>query len=254
MNREVEFAKTLETVRRMAKEQNNVIAQEQVREAFRKLELSEEQLELVYDYLRKHQIGIGEPVDPMDSLTQEDTDYLSLYLEELKGLEEAGRGETEAVTLSAMAGDMQAKARLVELYLPRVVEVARLYAGQGVFLEDLIGEGNVALAMGVEMLGCLESREEVQGMLGKMMMDAMEDLIGRTLQEAELDRQILTKVNEVNEKAKELAESLLRKVSIAELAEETGIPVEEIREALRISAASIEYLETEEENSETDTI
>lgn len=254
MNREVEFAKTLETVRRMAKEQNNVIAQEQVREAFRKLELSEEQLELVYDYLRKHQIGIGEPVDPMDSLTQEDTDYLSLYLEELKGLEEAGRGETEAVTLSAMAGDMQAKARLVELYLPRVVEVARLYAGQGVFLEDLIGEGNVALAMGVEMLGCLESREEVQGMLGKMMMDAMEDLIGRTLQEAELDRQVLTKVNEVNEKAKELAESLLRKVSIVELAEETGIPVEEIREALRISAASIEYLETEEENSETDTI
>ena len=51
------------------------------------------------------------------------------------------------------------------------------HAGQGVFLEDLIGEGNVALTMGVTMLGSLEEPSEAEGMLAKMMMDAMEEYI-----------------------------------------------------------------------------
>lgn len=246
MNKEIEFAKTLEALRKTAKEQDHVLAREQVIEAFQELELAQEQLELVFDYLKKHQIGIGEPVDSMEYLTQEDTDYLKLYLEELETLEEISSGEAGAVTLSAMAQDAQAKAQLIQLYLPKVVEIAKLYAGQGVFVEDLIGEGNVALTMGVEMLGCLEKPEEVPAMLGKMMMDAMEDLIGRDLQETELDNQVLSKVNEVNDKARELAESLLRKITIKELAQESEMTEEEIREALRISAASIEYLEPEE--------
>lgn len=69
--------------------------------------------------------------------------------------------------LSAMAGDAQAQERLLTLMLPQVVDVAKLYAGQGVFLEDLIGEGNVALAMGVRMLGAMEHAAEAEAMLAK---------------------------------------------------------------------------------------
>ena len=56
---------------------------------------------------------------------------MDTYLEELEGIDKAGSGEKEAVTLSAMAGDKQAQARLAELFLPEVVEIAKLYSGQG---------------------------------------------------------------------------------------------------------------------------
>ena len=45
-----------------------------------------------------------------------------------------------------MAGEAGAVQLLTQMYLREVADVARLYAGQGVPLEDLIGEGNVALA------------------------------------------------------------------------------------------------------------
>ena len=59
-----------------------------------------------------------------------------------------------------MAGESDAQQRLIHLYLPKVVDIARLYAGQGVFLEDLIGEGNVALHSAVEYLNELKQAEK----------------------------------------------------------------------------------------------
>ena len=44
MNKEVLFAQTLEQVRKTAKEQGNCISEEQVKEAFAELDLSNEQL------------------------------------------------------------------------------------------------------------------------------------------------------------------------------------------------------------------
>lgn len=245
MDREILFAKTLEEVKRLAKEQGNCISQEQIKDAFAQMELEEEQLALVEDYLKKHKIGIGEPMNPEDYLTAEEVNYLDTYLEELKQLEEVSEGEKEAITLSAMAGDAQAQGRLIEIYLPQVVEIAKLYSGQGVYLEDLIGEGNVAVATGVTILGCLEHAREAQGMLGKMIMDAMEEYISDSLQESQTDKKVVDKVNEVSDQAKELAEALLRKVTIEELAAETKLSEEAIREAVRMSGGNIEYIEKE---------
>ena len=53
MNKEVLFAKTLEEVRKTAKEQGNCISEEQVKDAFAELDLSGEQLQMVFDYLLK---------------------------------------------------------------------------------------------------------------------------------------------------------------------------------------------------------
>lgn len=245
MDREILFAKTLEEVKKLAKEQGNCISQEQIKKAFAQMGLETEQLALVEDYLKKHRIGIGEPVNPEDYLTEEEINYLDAYLEELELLAEVSEGEKEAITLSAMAGDTQAQGKLIEIYLPQVVEIAKLYSGQGVYLEDLIGEGNVAVAAGVAMLGCLEHAEEAQGMLGKMIMDAMEEYIGDSLQESQTDKKAVDKVNEVSDQAKELAEALLRKVTVEELAAETELSEEAIREAIRMSGGHIEYIEKE---------
>ncbi|MBO5293253.1 MAG: hypothetical protein J6B10_08760 [Lachnospiraceae bacterium] len=240
---ELLFAKTLEGVIKRARAQNQVVSEEQVRKAFETLELSEEQLQMVFDYLKKHKIGIGEPVDLDEYLTEDDLDYLEMYLQDLSGLSEVSEGEKQAIILSAMAGDRDAKKRLIEIFLPEVVEVAKLYAGQGVFMEDLIGEGNMALTLGVEMLGCLETAEEAAGMLGKMMMDAMEDFIGEAGEEDEGGKELAERAEKLYGQAKELSESLLRKVTVEELSRETGVTEDEILDMLQVMGGSMDYIE-----------
>ena len=75
MNNEILFAKTLEAVRKKAREQGNVISKQQVEEAFAVLALEESQLELVYDYLKKNKIGIDENIDLDEYLSEEEKDY-----------------------------------------------------------------------------------------------------------------------------------------------------------------------------------
>lgn len=243
MEKELLFAKTLEYIKNVAKEQNHIVSREQVETAFMPLDFGPEQLEMVYDYLRKQKIGIEEAVDPDAFLSDEDVDYLDTYLEELKYLPKATSGEREAITLSAMAGDRDAQSRLIELFLPEVVEIAKLYAGQGAYLEDLIGEGNVALAMGVSMLGALENASEAEGMLAKMIMDGMEEYIGISMEQVKEDQKAIELVNKVSDAAKELSEDLRRKITPFELAKETDMDIEDIEEAIRLSGDTIEYFE-----------
>lgn len=243
---EIAFARTLEEVKKLARKQQGCISKEQVREAFKELELKEEQFQMIYDYLEKYKIGIGKPVDPEESLSEEEIDYLEEYKKQIADTEQVSSGEKEAMFLGAMAGESQAQRRLIDLYLPQVAEISKLYAGQGVFIEDLIGEGNLALSAAVTMLGCMEHAREAEGMLVQMIMDAMEECITGTAREMEKDRKVLEKVNHVADKARELAEDLHRKVTVEELARETGMSVKTIQEAMRMSGFAIEDIERDQ--------
>ena len=243
MSQELAFAKALEEVRSLAKEQGNCVSKEQIMEAFAELKLQEAQLEPIYEYLKTKNIGIGEPLDIEQVLSEEDKNYLTEYIESLSMLPKLTEGEKRAYTMAAIAGDAEGKLNILNEYLPQVVDIAKLYVGQGVLLEDLIGEGNVALATGVEMLGCLEQPEEADGMLGKMIMDAMEDYIDENTEAKKADQQVADKVNRISDMAKELAETLQRKISIEELALENEVAEEDIQEAIRLSGNKIEYFE-----------
>ena len=240
---EVRFAQILGQVRKLAKEQGNCISEEQVQDAFAELSLSDDQLSLVYDYLKKHKVGIGEPVDLDDYLTDGEMDYLEAYRKEIMLFGEISEGEKEAMILSAMAGEKASQERLIRFFLPKVADVARLYAGQGVLLEDLIGEGNLALTLGVTMLGAFEHAKESEGALMQMVMDAMERHIQEAVEEADKDKKAAGKVNQVADKARELAGELHRKVTAAELSEETGMSERYIDDAMRMSGFAIEDLE-----------
>ena len=240
---EVRFAQILGQVRKLAKEQGNCISEEQVPDAFGELSLSDDQLSLVYDYLKKHKVGIGEPVDLDDYLTDGEMDYLEAYRKEIMLFGEISEGEKEAMILSAMAGEKASQERLIRFFLPKVADVARLYAGQGVLLEDLIGEGNLALTLGVTMLGAFEHAKESEGALMQMVMDAMERHIQEAVEEADKDKKAAGKVNQVADKARELAGELHRKVTAAELSEETGMSERYIEDAMRMSGFAIEDLE-----------
>ena len=254
MNKEALFVQALQQIKELGKEQGGQISEIQLSEIFAEYEfdMDDAQKELVFDYLKKNGIGIGEPINPEDYLSKEEVDYLKEYLVEVEQLEKLSDGQKEAITMSAMAGDRDAQNKLIEVYLPYVAEVAKLYAGQGVFLEDLIGEGNVALAMGVTMLDCLEHPSEVQGMLGSMMMDAMEEYIKENVSEQQHDKKLADKVNKIAELAREVAEDLGRKVTPAELAEEKGVSVKAVLEAVRLSGNKIEDLDVSELDTEVD--
>lgn len=242
MNQETLFAQALERLTQTAKEQGNCISEEQLRETFAGLSFSEEQFEMVKAYLKQRSIGIGEPASLEEYLSEEEIDYLEDYLKQLEELPEVSEGEKEAITLSAMAGDSDAQNRLIQIFLPQVVEISKLYAGQGVFLEDLIGEGNVALTMGVTMLGALEHAAEAQGMLGKMIMDAMEDFIAENAEEAKKSRKMAERINKVADKANELAEELHRQITVEELIDETGMSRKAIEDAIRMSGNKIDAI------------
>ena len=242
MGREKEFTAILEQIKKKARAGQNFITSTEIEEAFSALSLSTEQMDMVYAYLRENKIGIDEPADMDAGLEEEERNYLDSYLEALTAIPGATEGEREAITLSAMAGDPDAVERLTELMLPEVPQIAKLYTGQGVSLEDLIGEGNVALSLGVTMLGALEHAHEARGMLGRMIMDAMEGCITASEAEEKADQKIADKVNKVADAANVLREELRRAVTVEELMEETGFSRKAIEDAVRISGGSIESI------------
>ncbi len=80
-------------------------------------------------------------------------------------------------------------------------------------------------------------------MLGKMMMDAMEDCIAAREADEKSDQKIADKVNKVADAANALQEELRRKVTVEELMEESGLSRKAIEDAIRISGGKIEAIE-----------
>ncbi|MDE7272936.1 MAG: hypothetical protein K2N95_07730 [Lachnospiraceae bacterium] len=239
---QINFANLLEELRDTARLQGNMLTSDQINEAFDEWQLDDGKLALIHEYFRKNHIGIDEPGDLEENLTGDDVNFLEMYLEELEELPPVSDGEKRAVMMSALAGDSDAQARLVEIFLPQVVEISKLYAGQGALVEDLIGEGNVAAASAVTLLECVEGIDEVEGFIGRMIMDAMEEFISDDSDNRQIDESVLNRVNEVNDKAKELYETLYRKVTAKEVADELGITEAEVQEAVKFSADNIDYI------------
>ena len=177
-------------------------------------------------------------------LSKEEQAFLTEYEQMLSGIEIPSEDILTAIKIQAMAGERGAQQDLATFYLPKVIDLARLYAGQGVFLEDLIGAGNEALTSGTRLLMALESPDEVEGDLGSRMMRAMEALIEENISGKAAEQAIADKVNLVMEKADELSADLRRKVTPEELAGEGELTLEEIEEAIRFSGDRIESLDT----------
>lgn len=243
MEQEALFRSQLEQLVKTARRQGMYLSEEQIRETFLELDGRDEKLALIHEYLKGLNISIGQKSDLEQFLSEEDKDFLAQYMEEIDSAGKVSGEEKREIILSAMEENETAKRRLIRLYLPDVVQIARLYTGQGAYLEDLIGEGNVALLSAVGMLGCLETPEEADGFIGKFLMNAMERFLKEEEDAKEIDDKVLGQVNEVAGAARELAKELGRNVTVEELVKETGFGEEKIREAIRVSGNQIEEIE-----------
>lgn len=254
MRDEQAFRRLMIQVRAQAKRQNDCISREKVRQMLAQMELNTEELMLVCHYLEEEKVTVLEDEAAYEAHVQEkpsakkgSSAYLDMYLEDLAELEEVSKEERLLRIAKVLENRDTAKEVLPVLYLREVVDVARLYEGQGVAVEDLIGEGNVAVLTGANILECCETPEEAETFLMKMIMDAMEALIMENSTDEELDLQVLSRVNQLNEKARELAETLEREVTLEELAAELETDIAELRETLKLSGDAIPYIKHEHE-------
>ena len=233
------FLERLKKTAKKAADNGNTITEAELEEAFAYLALNDAQMAQVRDFLKAKGVGIGEALPIEEVISEEEMNHLREYEEMIDAIEIPSDNVLDAIKISAMAGETGAQKSLVEYSLRKVVDIARLYAGQEVYMEDLIGTGNEALLIAVTQLAPLEGPEEVDGYLGRRIMDAMEDLISMNLDEKAAEKVVEERVNLVADRARELAEELGRKVSVEELAKEYDMDPDDIREAVRLSGNAI---------------
>jgi RNA polymerase primary sigma factor len=96
------------------------------------------------------------PVEPEREVIQEtdlnslaQSDSLRLYLREISRIQLLNAAKEAYLAERAEQGDKEARNKLIEANLRLVVSIAKKYVGQGLSLEDLIGEGNIGLIRAV---------------------------------------------------------------------------------------------------------
>ncbi|MCR5509254.1 MAG: hypothetical protein K6F34_11295 [Lachnospiraceae bacterium] len=250
---EQQFRKVMIKVRSLAKSQGERISKEQVERSFGPLNIEESHLNLIFDYLKEEKVRVFDSDKELEEvrstfpdervrMNKEDSEYLKMYIGELNLMDIPSKEERSVILDEIINDRSKAAILLPNLYLKEVVDVARLYEGQGVALEDLVGEGNVSILTGLKLLDCCESAEEIEEFMVRMIMDSMEAMLMDRFDIEDFDLKVLERVNTLNDKAKEMAEDLERLITVEELAAELETDEEYIRETLRISGNSIEYI------------
>ena len=249
MEARAEFLKKLNGLVAMAKGQGDQITIDEVKAYFADAALTEEQLELVFDYLLaqkvvvKGYIKMTEAVEEKITYTEEEEAYLKEYLNDLEAFKEEKAGEKESLFAKLIGGDASVKNRLTELYLKEVVEIAKEMYHPEIFLGDIIQEGNVGLILGLDMLADVATAHET---IVNQVKQCIQMLIEEHAEVKSRDNKMVEKVTMLDESIKTLTEELGRKVTIDELAVYMGMTEEEIDDILRLMGEESE----EEEEAE----
>ena len=159
--------------------------------------------------------------------------------------------------------DMQSLKILSESMLGKIVEWIEPYRNKGVLSSDLIQEANLAM-MGYmsekHFLNHDDWKKQIKEGRTEDLLKVLQKMEEEIKQEVEaalmmmIDEQscsnkttgkVLYKVNFVNDWAIRLKEELGRNPTMEEIAQKTGISVEQVREAIRLTADNMEFIEAE---------
>ncbi len=217
----VEFQRKLGTLLGKCRENGNVISKEEVEAYFKEDKLGEMQMNLMMDYLLSQKILVTgykktEPIKNVQKelvLTEEEQQYLEQYEEELRMMPQS---------------DPLAK------ILPQILEIAKELHQPEIFLGDLVQEGSMGLMIGLSQQ--IEAEEELIQMARENMQSLLEVQSEVKIQ----DQKMADKVNDLDEKIKEVTEQMGRKVSVEELSQLLEITEEEIEDIVRLAGEDLE--------------
>ena len=164
-----------------------------------------------------------------DDLSAED--IYRVYMEEIAAIPPCSEAENEKLLGEIQNGNKAARERLIEGNLKNALFFVQDYINKGVPMADLIQEASLELMMladeGFEgsFEKLLESRIRVR----------MEEIINDQKKEADIEEEMLARVNVLQEVSKSMAEELGREAKLSELAERMKMTEDEVREIMKVT-------------------
>ena len=149
------FMETLRAVAELGRTSAEPLSKEEILKYFEGMELTEEHVEMIYQYLQlppEVQTGEPEPEEEEDQPVVEEESaeenvYFQMYLDDLEQIEEMSEEEMQEAYGKLLTGDASVIGPICESWLGSIAQMAIPYAEQGANLEDVIQEGNMGLLM-----------------------------------------------------------------------------------------------------------
>ena len=271
-NTQVKFDEKIKELLNLAKKKKNVLEYQEINEFFADMPLEEEQFEKILEMLEQNAVDVlritDDDVDDEEIiLTDEDEvdvenldlsvpdgisieDPVRMYLKEIGKVPLLSAEEEIELAKRMELGDQEAKKRLAEANLRLVVSTAKRYVGRGMLFLDLIQEGNLGLIKAVEKFDYRKGYK-FSTYATWWVRQAITRAIADQARTIRIPVHMVETINKLIRVSRQLLQELGREPSPEEIAEEMNMPVERVREILKISQEPVS-LETpigEEEDS-----
>ena len=239
------------------------------------MELETEQMEKVFEQLENNGIDVLRINDDDDAdvelvITEDDEaeevdvekidlsvpdgisieDPVRMYLKEIGKVPLLSAEEEIELAKRMENGDEEAKKRLAEANLRLVVSIAKRYVGRGMLFLDLIQEGNLGLIKAVEKFD-YNKGFKFSTYATWWIRQAITRAIADQARTIRIPVHMVETINKLIRVSRQLLQELGREPTPEEIGEELEMPVERVREILKISQEPVS-LETpigEEEDS-----
>ena len=177
-------------------------------------------------------------------------DPVRMYLKEIGKVPLLSAEEEIELAKRMELGDQEAKKRLAEANLRLVVSIAKRYVGRGMLFLDLIQEGNLGLIKAVEKFDYRKGYK-FSTYATWWIRQAITRAIADQARTIRIPVHMVETINKLIRVSRQLLQELGREPTPEEIAKEMDMPVERVREILKISQEPVS-LETpigEEEDS-----
>ena len=184
----------------------------------------------------------------MDSFSTDDP--VRMYLKEIGKVPLLSPDEEIELAIKMAAGDEDAKHRMTEANLRLVVSIAKRYVGRGMLFLDLIQEGNLGLIKAVEKFDYTKGYK-FSTYATWWIRQAITRAIADQARTIRIPVHMVETINKTIRVSRQLLQELGHDPSAEEIAKEMDMPVEKVRDILKIAQEPVS-LETpigEEEDS-----
>ena len=260
---EAVFAAKMKGLMALAKKKKRILDNKDIEEQLSDIELDQEQIDKVYDYLESQGIDVVSNIEleeenpedkELDLSIAENSinidDHVRMYLKEIGKVALLSGDEEIELAKRIENGDEEAKRRLAEANLRLVVSIAKKYVGRGMLFLDLIQEGNLGLLKAVEKFDYRKGYK-FSTYATWWIRQAITRAIADQARTIRIPVHMVETINKLIRVSRQLLQELGREPTDDELAAEMQMPVEKVRETRKIAQEPVS-LETpigEEEDS-----